>query len=42
MIKKIINEKRLIAKGSLEFFLQTQHDKDEIEIYNNDSKSKCK
>ena len=39
MIKKIINEKRLIAKGVFGIFPANSNNKDEIEIYNNDSKS---
>ena len=39
MIKKIINEKRLTAKGVFGIFPANSNDKDEIEIYNNDSRS---
>ena len=39
MIKKIINEKRLTAKGVFGIFPANSNDIDEIEIYNNDSRS---
>ena len=39
MIKKIINEKRLTAKGVFGIFPANSNDKDEIEIYSSDSRS---
>ncbi len=39
LIKKIINEKRLIARGVFGIFPANSNDKDEIEVYNDDSKS---